>query len=221
MIHRSCAALLLALAVQVLAATTLPAAGLEELARSFDRPPDDARIMMRWWWFGPAVTKPELEREMRLMKEGGIGGFEVQPVYPLALDDEAAGIKNLPFLSQEFLDALRFTAEKAKELGLRFDLTLGSGWPYGGPMFPIDEAAGRLRFERVDDRARTAERPRCRRLREGEKLVAAFVGPLAGDRDAAGRIPRGRDQRRRGSSSPMEPDAARRRSSSSSPATPA
>jgi len=39
--------------------------------------------MMRWWWFGPAVTKPELEREMRLMKEGGIGGFEVQPVYPL------------------------------------------------------------------------------------------------------------------------------------------
>ena len=34
--------------------------------------------MMRWWWFGPAVTEPELEREMRLMKEGGIGGFEVQ-----------------------------------------------------------------------------------------------------------------------------------------------
>ena len=50
---------------------------------SFERPPDDSRIMMRWWWFGPAVTKPELEREMRLMKEGGIGGFEVQPVYPV------------------------------------------------------------------------------------------------------------------------------------------
>ena len=42
---------------------------------------------MRWWWFGSAVTKPELEREMRMMKAGGIGGFEVQPVYPLALDD--------------------------------------------------------------------------------------------------------------------------------------
>ena len=47
--------------------------------------------MMRWWWFGPAVTKTGLEREMRLMKEGGIGGFEVQPVYPLALDDDATG----------------------------------------------------------------------------------------------------------------------------------
>jgi hypothetical protein len=35
--------------------------------------------MMRWWWFGPAVTRAELEREMRAMKDGGIGGFEKQP----------------------------------------------------------------------------------------------------------------------------------------------
>ena len=90
--------------------------------------------MMRWWWFGPAVTKPELERELRLMKEGGIGGFEVQPVYPVALDDEAAGIKTLPFLSDEFIEALRFTSGRTRELGLRFDLTLGSGWPFGGPI---------------------------------------------------------------------------------------
>ena len=47
------------------------------LQRSFEQPPDDARIMMRWWWFGPGVTKPELEGELRRMKEGGIGGFEV------------------------------------------------------------------------------------------------------------------------------------------------
>ena len=67
------------------------AQSIDGLQRSFERPPDDSKIMMRWWWFGPAVTKPELEREMRLMKEGGIGGFEVQPVYPLALDDAANG----------------------------------------------------------------------------------------------------------------------------------
>lgn len=66
-------------------------------ARDFRNPPDDARIMMRWWWFGPAVTKPQLEREMRIMKAGGIGGFEVQPVYPLELDNPGEGIRNLPF----------------------------------------------------------------------------------------------------------------------------
>ena len=85
-----------------------------ELKQSLQHPPNDARMMVRWWWFGPAVTKPELEREMRAMKEGGIGGFEVQPTYPLELDDPARGFRNLPYLSDEFLDALRFTGEKAR-----------------------------------------------------------------------------------------------------------
>src|SRR5512132_3596217 len=101
---------------------SVAAAPIDDLQRSFLSPPDDSRIMMRWWWFGPAVNKAQLEREMRLMKEGGIGGFEVQAVYPLVLDDEGAGTKTLPFLSDEFIEALRFTSEKARELGLRFDL---------------------------------------------------------------------------------------------------
>jgi len=90
------------------------AAQIDVLQRSFLDPPDDSRIMMRWWWFGPAVDNAQLEREMRLMKEGGIGGFEVQPVYPLSLDEN---IRISPFLSPEYLNALRFTADKAKELG--------------------------------------------------------------------------------------------------------
>src|SRR5260370_3009040 len=142
-----------------------PPANITELRRAFEHPPDDARIMMRWWWFGPAVTKPELEREMRLMKEGGIGGFEVQPVYPLVLDDPEAGFRNLPYLSDEFLDALRFTGEKARELGLRMDLTLASGWPFGGPHIPITQAAGKLRVERMVAPARPY-------IAEGEKLLA-------------------------------------------------
>jgi len=138
-------------------------ANVSELRRGFERPPDDARMMVRWWWFGPSVTKPELEREMRFMKEGGIGGFEVQPTYALELDDAAKGIKNFPYMSAEFLDALTFTGEKAKELGLRMDLTLGSGWPFGGPHIPVDLASPRLRVQ-------TGEL----NLREGEKLIAVF-----------------------------------------------
>ena len=133
----------------LLAAAAVPAQSITELQRGFEHPPDDARIMMRWWWFGSSVTKTELEREMRLMKAGGIGGFEVQATYPLSPDNPEAGIKNLPYLSDEFIDALRFTSAKAKELGLRMDLTLGSGWPYGGPSVAISDAAATLRSERV------------------------------------------------------------------------
>jgi hypothetical protein len=147
---------------------------IAELQNRFLNPPDDSRVMMRWWWFGPAVTKAELEREMRLMKEGGIGGFEVQPVYPVVLDDMDAGIKNLPFLSNEFLEALRFTSEKARELGLRMDLTIGSGWPYGGAQVPIRDAAGKLRVERVrvPDSARRVSVPD---IGAGEKFLAAYL----------------------------------------------
>jgi hypothetical protein len=134
--------------------------------------------MMRWWWFGPTVEKAQLEREMRLMKEGGIGGFEVQPVYPLLLD-EAASSKTLPFLSDEFIDALRFTATKARELGLRFDLTLGSGWPFGGPMVAIDHAAGRLRYEHVKVSA-ASDRVKVPFIGAGEKLLAAFLARVEG-----------------------------------------
>lgn len=154
-----------------------PSAGAQSLAdlkRMFQSPPPDSRIMMRWWWFGPSVTKPEIERELRLMKEGGIGGFEVQPVYPLALDSVSSGIKTLPFLSDEFIDALRFTSEKARELGLRFDLTLGSGWPYGGPQVGVNEAASRLRVERVRP-AQNVRRVPVPSISNGEKLIAVFL----------------------------------------------
>lgn len=158
-----------------------PGAGMsiDELQRLFKSPPDDSRIMMRWWWFGPAVAKPELEREMRMMKEGGIGGFEVQPVYPVALDDPAAGIRNLSYLSDEFIEALRFTSEKARELGIRCDLTLGSGWPYGGPQVPITQAAGKLRVERVNVTG-NSRRVALPGIGPGEKLLAVFLASVEG-----------------------------------------
>jgi hypothetical protein len=150
-----------------------------DLERQFENPPDDSRIMMRWWWFGPAVTKSELEREMKMMKEGGIGGFEVQPVYPVALDDATTGIRNLPYLSDEFIDALRFTSEKARELGLRMDLTLGSGWPYGGLQVPISQAAGKLRFVRTRVGENSSRVP-VPDIGAGEKLIAVFLARSQG-----------------------------------------
>jgi alpha-L-rhamnosidase len=154
----------------------IPADALSALQRAFENPPDDSKIMMRWWWFGPSATKPELEREMLAMKEGGIGGFEVQPVYPLALDDPAHGFKNYPYLSEDFLDALKFTGEKARELGLRMNLTIGSGWPYGGPHIPITQAAGKLRID-VVPADKVSGRAPMPDISAGEKLLAAFVAP--------------------------------------------
>jgi hypothetical protein len=168
-----------AIIVSILAAALCNAAAaqsIDELRRNFVSPPDDARIMMRWWWFGPSVTKAEIESELRKMKEGGIGGVEVQPVYPLLPDDAASGIRNLPYLSNEFLEMLRFASQKAKELGMRFDLTLGSGWSFGGAKTPISEAAGQLRVERVKVTANQTRIP-VPSLIPAERFLAVFAHP--------------------------------------------
>lgn len=148
---------------------------IADVAARLATPPDDAKALVRWWWFGPNVLKQQLEREMLAMKAGGFGGFEIQPVYPMELDDPARGIRNVPYMSPEFLDAVSFVNNKAHEQNLRVDMTLASGWPYGGPNVPVTEAAGRMRVTAVAVAA-GAESYAMPSVMSGEKLLAAFVG---------------------------------------------
>ena len=152
--------------------------GSSDLHAQFLNPPDDARIMMRWWWFGPAATKPEITRELEQMKSAGIGGVEIANLYPLALDDPKTGFHNTPFLSDEHLAALHFANQEAHRLGLRIDITLGSGWPFGGPHIPVTEAAGKLRVERIPIPPDTTE-IKAPFIDSGEELISAFLQPSA------------------------------------------
>lgn len=129
--------------------------------------------MFRWWWFGPAVTETELAKELETMHAAGIGGVEIQPVYPMALDDEAKGIMNLPYLSQPFLDAVRFADTRARSLGMRVDITLGSGWPYGGPHTTVENVSTHLKTVAIPVSGATSNLPQ---LQPGEHAIAAFEG---------------------------------------------
>lgn len=158
---------------------------LAEVAAHLASPPADARPLVRWWWFGPAVVRSQLERELLAMKAGGFGGVEIQPVYPMELDDPARGIRNVPYLSPEFLDSVAFVNRKARAEGMRVDMTLASGWPYGGPHVPVTESAGRLRVA-VAELAPGAASVALPAIMSGEKLLAAFTGAgNAGKYDAA------------------------------------
>lgn len=147
---------------------------VEAVQRAFQQPQDDSRIMMRWWWFGPSATREEVASELQRMKAAGIGGVELQATYPMAVDDPAHGFRNYRYLSPEFLDMVGFASRTAHDLGLRMDLTIGSGWPYGGPYIPMNLAATRLRSEsrEVAPGRTSAARPTPY---EGEQLVAAFL----------------------------------------------
>jgi hypothetical protein len=156
------------------------AQSVEQVRAAFVAPPDDSRVMMRWWWFGPAVSEPELKREITAMKAGGYGGFEIQPVYPLSLDDPNIGLRNLTYLSDEFIDALRFAAKEGAEQGLRVDVTLGSGWPFGGPHVPVTQAASQIVMYKMPLAAQETSVP-TPRVGAGEKLLGVFVGEGGAD----------------------------------------
>ena len=122
-----------------------PSGEAARLRDLFLNPPHSARSMTRWWWFGGAATPQEITRELELMSESGLRGVELQPVYPLEVDDPKRGIRNIRYFSSEWFDLLRHTTKETRRLGMQFDFTLGSGWPYGGPFIPIKLAARQAR----------------------------------------------------------------------------
>ncbi len=152
--------------------TAQTAASLETLRKDFLNPPNEARPMVRWWWFGPAVVKPEILRELQQMKADGIQGAELAFVYPEVLDDPAKGLKNLSFLSPEMLDDVNYAQTEGRKLGLRIDVTLCSGWPYGGPATTLVEAATRLRTAEVSVPA-NSNSVTAPTLEEGETFISA------------------------------------------------
>lgn len=101
-------------------------------------PREDTRGCTRWWWYGCAVKKEELIRELDFMKEAEMGGVELQILYPVAADDSENGIKNNFYLSPGFFEMIRFACEEANKRNMKFDLTLGSSWPFGGPFVPAE-----------------------------------------------------------------------------------
>jgi hypothetical protein len=153
--------------------------GWEKLKAVFLEPPQSARPLTRWWWFGGAITPEEITRELTLMREAGIGGVELQPVYPLEVDDPHRGIRNTRYFSEEFNELLRHTVRETRRLGLQFDLTLGSGWPYGGPFIPVNRAARQLRVL-----SRNVAGPGqlswdlSAEIQEDENIIAAVATPV-------------------------------------------
>ena len=110
---------------------------------------DSCRPFVRWWWNGDKLQKEEITRELELLKDAGIGGVEINPIeFPAKVD--TSGIKSLVWLSDEWIDMLKYTFDEASRIGLTCDLIVGSGWPFGAENLPLDERASVLLTYAVD-----------------------------------------------------------------------
>ena len=107
---------------------------LDQVRKDFANPPKSARPAVRWWWPGGDVDPAELKREIVAMDEAWIGGAEIQP-FRIGLKRDLAAdtlkrVNDYPTVS--FYQKVRAALEQARSRGMFIDLTLGSGWPFGG-----------------------------------------------------------------------------------------
>ncbi len=97
-------------------------------------PARDVRPVARWWWPGGSVDPVVMRSQLRQIREAGFGAVEVQPLLlGLGAADLAADPRVRSVGQASFRSSVASAAATAAELGLDFDLTLGSGWPGGLP----------------------------------------------------------------------------------------
>lgn len=122
----------------------------------------------RWWWMGNAIDKQNIKQSLIDFDKVGLGGVEITPIYGVYGEEE----NFLEFLSPEWMELLNYTIKTADSLGMEVDMTLGTGWPYGGPQVAIAHAATKLI---VDEQ----------KLKKGEKINKTILVENEEDRKYA------------------------------------
>lgn len=106
----------------------------------------EAKAGSRWWWMGSAVDKENLTWQMKQLAQAGIGTLEITPIYGV----QHNASKNIPFLSEQWLQMLQYVEDEGQRLGIDIDMTTGTGWPFGGPMVKREQSASKLVTETFD-----------------------------------------------------------------------
>ncbi|MDQ8141696.1 glycosyl hydrolase [Chryseobacterium sp. CFS15] len=101
---------------------------------------ETAKPWTRWWWMGSAVDERGLDKQLTTLSQAGFGGVEIVPIYG------AKGFENkyINYLSPEWMKMLQFTTNKAKSLNMGVDMSVGTGWPIGGPQVDEQDAATKM-----------------------------------------------------------------------------
>ena len=115
---------------------------LSASAQSWPTPTTEAKPGTRWWWLGSAVDQENLKWNLSEYSKHGIGAVEITPIYGVQ-GNEA---NNIPFLSDQWLNMLRYTQQQADKNGIELDMSTGTGWPFGGPWVPLEESASKMLF---------------------------------------------------------------------------
>ena len=110
----------------------------DELYSLFKNPPAESKPFVRWWWNGDRLSEKEIIRQLDVMKAGGIGGVEINPI-ALPEENDPMGIPAIEWLSPEWIEMVKVALKAAEERGIVCDIIVGSGWPFGAEFLTKEE----------------------------------------------------------------------------------
>ena len=100
-------------------------------------PSRESKPGLRWWWLGSAVDKSNLTWCLSEYSKAGVGAVEITPIYGVQGNDS----NDICYLSPRWMEMLRHVESEGERLGIETDMATGTGWPFGGPWVPIEQAA--------------------------------------------------------------------------------
>jgi hypothetical protein len=118
------------------------------LDEGFRNPPPISRVHCSWQIHGGACTEDEITRELEEFKDKGLGGVWIKDTWNMPRDAQTRHLKDIPFMSPEWLDKYAFIAAECKRLGLICRCWLGSGWNAGGPWVTPELSSQVIGFEK-------------------------------------------------------------------------
>lgn len=102
----------------------------------------EAKPWTRWWWLGSSVDKENLTYNLEALSKAGIGGVEITPIYGVKGKEK----QRINYLSPKWMEMLAHTQSEAIRLNMKVDMSMGTGWPFGGPEVTLQDAATRSLF---------------------------------------------------------------------------
>lgn len=100
---------------------------INDMRQSFITPPDSTRTKV-WWFHGEdSATREGITADLEAFRRQGVGGI----VYYDQVHGKNANAPQL--MSEQWWDALLFSASEAQRLGLSFEANVGNGYVAGGP----------------------------------------------------------------------------------------
>ena len=127
---------------KILSTIVLTVLSTVAMAQSWPTVTTEAKPGARWWWLGSAVNKEDLKWNLQQYGNHGIGAVEITPIYGI----QGNQANNIDYLSDRWMEMLRYTGEQCERNGMELDMATGTGWPFGGPWVPLEESASRMVF---------------------------------------------------------------------------